>query len=61
MEVAELLNAYFNAVCEPIVASGGEAIKFIGDGLMAVFCPEHLSMNRAVARTPIVPYRPHWA
>ncbi len=48
-EVAELLNAYFNAVCEPIVASGGEAIKFIGDGLMAVFSPEQLSMNRAVA------------
>jgi class 3 adenylate cyclase len=47
-EVAELLNAYFNAVCEPIVAAGGEAIKFIGDGLMAVFSPEHLSMNRNV-------------
>ncbi|MBL8514439.1 MAG: protein kinase [Betaproteobacteria bacterium] len=48
VEVAELLNAYFSAVCEPIVAAGGEAIKFIGDGLMAVFSPEHLSMNRAV-------------
>ena len=39
-EVAELLNAYFRAVCEPIVAGGGEALKFIGDGVMAVFCAE---------------------
>ena len=36
-EVAELLNAYFAAVCEPILAAGGEALKFIGDGVMAVF------------------------
>ena len=39
-EVAELLNAYFRAVCEPIVAARGEALKFIGDGVMAVFCAE---------------------
>ena len=36
-EVAELLNAYFQHVCEPIAAYGGYALKFIGDGVMAVF------------------------
>ena len=36
-EVAQLLNAYFNHVCEPIAAYGGQALKFIGDGVMAVF------------------------
>ncbi len=39
-EVAEMLNSYFRAVCEPIVAARGEALKFIGDGVMAVFCAE---------------------
>ena len=51
-EVAELLNAYFRAVCEPIVAARGEALKFIGDGVMAVFCAElgakHTHAYRAV-------------
>ena len=40
LEVAELLNAYFRAVCEPILAARGQALKFIGDGVMAVFCAE---------------------
>jgi class 3 adenylate cyclase/tRNA A-37 threonylcarbamoyl transferase component Bud32 len=36
-EVAELLNAYFQHVCDPIAAYGGHALRFIGDGVMAVF------------------------
>jgi serine/threonine-protein kinase PpkA len=36
-EVAELLNEYFERVCEPILKYGGQQLRFIGDGLMAVF------------------------
>jgi adenylate cyclase len=31
------LNAYFDCVCAPIAESGGEILKFIGDGLLAAF------------------------
>jgi class 3 adenylate cyclase len=36
-EIAELLNAYLQRACEPIIACGGSVVKFIGDGIMAVF------------------------
>jgi adenylate cyclase len=36
-DVIELLNDYFDAMCEPIARHGGEILKFIGDGLLAVF------------------------
>lgn len=36
-EVVEMLNAYFNHACEPILAHGGMIDKFIGDAVMAVF------------------------
>jgi len=36
-QIAELLNAYFEAVCQPIVRNGGRIAKLIGDGIMAVF------------------------
>ena len=32
-----LLNAYFECLTEAIEAEGGEVLKFIGDGLLAVF------------------------
>jgi adenylate cyclase len=35
--VIELLNAYFDAMCEPIERHGGEILKFMGDGLLAIF------------------------
>jgi len=31
------LNAYFDAMSEPIARHGGEILKFIGDGLLAIF------------------------
>ncbi len=37
VEIAALLNAYLQRACEPIVAAGGKIVKFIGDGIMAVF------------------------
>jgi adenylate cyclase len=35
-DVIDLLNDYFDAMSEPI-ARGGEILKFIGDGLLAIF------------------------
>jgi len=37
VEIAALLNRYFERACEPILAAGGKVVKFIGDGIMAVF------------------------
>jgi serine/threonine-protein kinase PpkA len=37
VEIAALLNTYFQRACEPVIAAGGKVVKFIGDGLMAVF------------------------
>ncbi|MES2400669.1 MAG: protein kinase [Pseudomonadota bacterium] len=36
-EVAELLTEYFERACPPVLKNGGRNVKFIGDGLMAVF------------------------
>lgn len=36
-DVIDLLNDYFDAMSEPIARHGGEILKFIGDGLLAIF------------------------
>ncbi|MCM2435264.1 adenylate/guanylate cyclase domain-containing protein [Agrobacterium rosae] len=36
-DVIELLNGYFDAMSEPIEKFGGEILKFMGDGLLAIF------------------------
>jgi adenylate cyclase len=36
-DVIGLLNDYFDAVSEPIARHGGEILKFMGDGLLAIF------------------------
>jgi len=36
-DVIDLLNAYFDAMSEPIARHGGEILKFMGDGLLAIF------------------------
>jgi class 3 adenylate cyclase len=36
-EVAELLGAYFERTCRPVLEHGGSHLKFIGDGLMSLF------------------------
>jgi adenylate cyclase len=36
-DVIDLLNGYFYAMSEPIARHGGEILKFIGDGLLAIF------------------------
>src|SRR5258705_8033867 len=36
-DVIDLLNGYFDAMSEPIARHGGEILKFIGDGRLAIF------------------------
>jgi adenylate cyclase len=36
-DVIDLLNGYFDAMSEPIARRGGEILKFMGDGLLAIF------------------------
>lgn len=36
-DVIDLLNDYFDAMSDPITRHGGEILKFIGDGLLAIF------------------------
>lgn len=36
-ELIELLDDYFDAVTSPITQRGGEVLKFVGDGLLAIF------------------------
>ncbi|WP_332303233.1 adenylate/guanylate cyclase domain-containing protein [Rhizobium sp. GR12] len=36
-EVINILNEYFDIISDPIERHGGEILKFIGDGLLAIF------------------------
>ncbi|NLS07767.1 adenylate/guanylate cyclase domain-containing protein [Rhizobium sp. P32RR-XVIII] len=36
-DVIDILNGYFDALCEPVEVRGGEILKFMGDGLLAIF------------------------
>lgn len=36
-QVIDLLNGYFDALVPAIEAAGGEVLKFMGDGLLAIF------------------------
>ena len=36
-QIIAMLNAYFECVVEPVDARGGEVLKFMGDGLLAIF------------------------
>lgn len=38
-EIAELLNAYLETACAPILRCGGNVLKLLGDGIMALFEP----------------------
>ena len=38
-ELIALLDAYFDAMARPVEARGGEVLKFIGDGILAIFRP----------------------
>mgnify|MGYP001627219942 CR=1 FL=1 len=49
-EVAELLTRYFERTSEPLLRHGGRHLKFIGDGLMAVFADTDTSEVPAARR-----------
>ncbi|WP_208247834.1 adenylate/guanylate cyclase domain-containing protein (plasmid) [Rhizobium sp. T1470] len=36
-DVIEMLNAYFDVLCRPVEQHGGEILKFMGDGMLAIF------------------------
>jgi len=36
-QVADLLNEYFEIMAHAVTAEGGEVLKFIGDGMLAIF------------------------
>lgn len=38
-ELIALLDSYFEAMARPVEARGGEVLKFIGDGILAIFRP----------------------
>ena len=48
-DLIELLDDYFDAVVSPIHAGGGEVLKFVGDGLLAIFALEDGADAPAVA------------
>jgi adenylate cyclase len=48
-EVVQRLNDYFDCIGEPIRAAGGEVLKFLGDGLLAVFLENAGQDRSAVA------------
>ncbi len=47
-DVIALLNDYFDALSEPIEKHGGEILKFMGDGLLAIFPDDATAATRAV-------------
>jgi adenylate cyclase len=47
-EVLTLLNDYFDMLSDPIERNGGEILKFMGDGLLAIFPHDARSAFRAV-------------
>lgn len=52
-DVLALLNAYFECVAGVVTAHGGEVLKFIGDGLLAVFLLEKGGDHSAVSRASL--------
>jgi adenylate cyclase len=40
-EVTRRLNSIFDCLGDPVRAAGGEILKFLGDGVLAVFLPPH--------------------
>ena len=52
-EIAELLNAYLETACAPIIRCGGLVMKFIGDGIMALFEPRPNEKKRGHAHRAV--------
>jgi adenylate cyclase len=52
-EVIAMLNALFDAQAKAIAEHGGEILKFVGDGLLAIFPIENDGMAGAAARNAL--------
>lgn len=48
-QLIELLNAYFDRMAGPVGAHGGEILKFVGDGMLAIFPVDATRDQRAAA------------
>ena len=48
-QTAELLIAYFQEACLPVVAQGGRVVKLLGDGMMVLFASGDPGYNHASA------------
>lgn len=47
--MTSVLNRYFDGLVGAVEAEGGEVLKFIGDGLLAVFAFDHFASKEAAA------------
>ena len=57
-EVLDVLNRYFDAICTAVTVHGGEILKFIGDGVLAIFpIAEHGAGDRRIAQTAMAAAR----
>ena len=52
-DIVALINAYFERLAGAVMAEGGEVLKFIGDGLLAVFPYAHFKDERAAAQASL--------
>jgi adenylate cyclase len=52
-DIIALLNAYFEVMAGAVLAQGGEVLKFIGDGLLAVFPFESFGTAAQAARAAL--------
>jgi adenylate cyclase len=52
-DLLTLLNAYFEVTAGAVLAHGGEVLKFIGDGLLAVFSPQQIDGLATAARAAL--------
>src|ERR1700737_3321572 len=57
-DVINLLNGYFDAMSEPIARHGGEILKFIGDGLLAIFPLTHPPSSQNLLHAVAAPRQP---
>jgi adenylate cyclase len=52
-----MLNAYFDCVVPAIRSNGGEILKFVGDGVLAIFPDERLRSARRACRAALAAAR----
>lgn len=52
-DMLSVLNAYFEAIAGAVIANGGEVLKYIGDGLLAIFPLDDVYAERNAASAAI--------